>query len=654
MPDNADPRRAYRADIDGLRAVAIILVVAYHYFGLPGGYIGVDVFFVISGYLITGILLSDLQAPRFTFLDFYARRFRRILPPVLVVIGASLIVGWACLLPSDFKELSKEAWASAVYGVNFLLWHESGYFDVSAATKPLLHLWSLAVEEQFYLVWPALLLLAHWCRRRTDLIIVAILIASFVTNLLVTRAEQADAFYLPLSRLWELALGAMLVQLERTQQEQRRTPHNNIDKPNPLRSFLPTMGLVLILGAATLYNSESTYPGYLAAIPALGAALVLGARPQAWINKTVLACRPMVHIGKRSYSWYLWHWPVLVFATLQFGQGHSGYFFKGMCLIVSCMLAWGAYYWCERPIRRIPVNAENAGRFLTVGIAASMILALLGLSFASGLVARPSDSRLITKGYKRPVGGCTFDGPGRAPNTAIFAPCEIIRFPGRPVVVLIGDSHARALYFGLKPYLDARQVNLVEYTATGCAPLWVRGAQPACAATYEYVLKKIEDDRPDLVILCAHYLAWTYPPFTGYEEFIVQQMAELQHAGPRNVLIVGQMPTWESALPRILNQQYLWPGRTVPTRMFTGLVRESLKIDGTMRSASDNLSLPYFSVRNQLCNDQGCLIRVGERLPEELIQFDQSHMTVSGAHYLLASGLGQRIDSILASHNEGL
>jgi peptidoglycan/LPS O-acetylase OafA/YrhL len=173
MPDNADTDRAYRPDIDGLRALAIVLVVAYHYFGLPGGYVGVDVFFVISGYLITGILLRDLEGGRLGLLDFYARRFRRILPPLLVVIGASLLVGWLCLLPVDLRELSEEACASAVYVLNFLLWHESGYFDAAATTKPLLHLWSLAIEEQFYLLWPAFLLLANWCRRRVDLGILA-------------------------------------------------------------------------------------------------------------------------------------------------------------------------------------------------------------------------------------------------------------------------------------------------------------------------------------------------------------------------------------------------------------------------------------------------------------------------------------------------
>ena len=346
MPDNADPRRAYRPDIDGLRALAIVLVVAYHYFGLPGGYVGVDVFFVISGYLITGILLSDLQGRRLSLLDFYARRFRRILPPLLVVIGTSLLVGWVCLLPDDLRELSKEACASAVYVLNFLLWHESGYFDAGASAKPLLHLWSLAIEEQFYLVWPAFLLLANWCRRRTDLGILAILLASFLVNLITIQGDQAVAFYSPLSRLWELAAGGLLVQLEMARNGTHLETYAAKAKSIALRGGLSIVGLVLILGAATLYNSELKFPGYFAVIPVLGAVLVLAGGAQAWLNRTVLACRPMVHVGKRSYSLYLWHWPVLVLRALIIADLHFKYL-NEVCLVASCLLAWGTYYWCE-------------------------------------------------------------------------------------------------------------------------------------------------------------------------------------------------------------------------------------------------------------------------------------------------------------------
>jgi peptidoglycan/LPS O-acetylase OafA/YrhL len=611
---------------------------------LPGGYVGVDVFFVISGYLISGMLLSDLDRRRFSFLEFYARRFRRILPPVMLVIAATLLCGSVCLLPSDFRELSKEAWASAVYGINFLLWHDSGYFDASATTKPLLHLWSLAVEEQFYLVWPAFLLAANWCRRRTDLGIIAILIVSLLVCVITTPNDQAAGFYSPISRLWELAAGGLLIHFER----HRAHAHPQRTKPAWLRNGLAIVGLVLILGAALLYTSASIFPGYLAVVPVLGAVLILAGGTQAWLNRVVLACPPMVHVGKRSYSVYLWHWPVLVLGDLIFGDGHFSYL-KEVCLALSCVLAWGAYSWFESPIRRLPVNAANAWKFLASGVGASVAVASVGFLIASGTLSRASDARLITREYHRAEEGCTFDGPGVRPNTAIFAPCEVVKFPGRPVVVLVGDSHARALYSGLKPYLESKQLNLIEYTATGCGPLMTQDVQPPCAATYEYVLRKIAEERPDLVILCAHYLTWTARLSAGYEDFIVQRLSQLRKAGPRNVLMVGQMPIWDATLPRILNEKYLRVNMAAPDRMFTGLDLDSLKIDESMRRASERLGLPYYSVKEQLCNVRGCLTRVGDRLPEDLIVFDDGHLTLSGARYVLDTGLAQRIDSIIAA-----
>jgi peptidoglycan/LPS O-acetylase OafA/YrhL len=642
----------YRPDIDGLRALAILLVIAYHYFGVPGGYVGVDVFFVISGYLITGMLLADLQKSRLSLLDFYARRVRRILPPVLVVIVASFFVGWAWLLPYDFRALSEEASASALYVFNFLLWHQSGYFDASATTKPLLHLWSLAVEEQFYLVWPAFLLLANRWKRRTDLGIVAVLLASFLINLVTIHDDQAAAFYSPLSRLWELACGGLLAQYELFRNAARLKAGPDVVKASWSMRHLPIVGLLLISGAAALYNSASNFPGYLAAVPVLGAVLIVAGGAGAWVNRALLACRPMVYVGKLSYSLYLWHWPVLVLATLLYADQHFRYL-NGACLALSGLLAWGTYYCCERPIRQIPVNAGNVWKFLLVGVGSSVTIAAITFVMSLGMLARATDSMLITKEYKRPENGCYFKGwIAHEPNSAIFAPCEVIRFPGRPVVVLVGDSHAYSLYQGLRPYLDAHQFNLIEYSVVGCMPMSVRGERPACTGAYEYILGRIEHDKTDLVILSAHHLYWSTisvpQAATGYQRFVTQRMAELLNAGAKHVLIVGQVPMWGGTLPRILNQEYLRLGQSAPTRMFTGLEPESLRIDDTMRSASMEFGVPYYSLKDQLCNRQGCLMRVGEELPDDLIVFDDGHLTTAGASYLLSSGLGQRIDSLLA------
>jgi peptidoglycan/LPS O-acetylase OafA/YrhL len=434
MPESADRTRAYRPDIDGLRAVAILLVIAYHYFGLPGGYVGVDVFFVISGYLITGMLLVDLDGSRLSLLDFYARRVRRILPPLLIVIVACVLVGWVWLLPYDFRTISEEACAGAVYVFNFLLWHQSGYFDVSATTKPLLHLWSLAIEEQFYLVWPAFLLLANRWKRRTDLGIIAILMASFLINVITIQDNQVAAFYSPLSRLWELAAGGLLAQYERLRSRARLQVGRDVAKGSWLTTYLPIVGLLLILCAAALYDSDSKFPGYLAVAPVLGSILIVAGGAGALLNRAFLSRRSMVFVGKLSYSLYLWHWPVLVLSVLLFADEHFRYL-NSACLVLSGLLAWGTYYCCERPIRLIPVNAGNAWKFVLAGSGASMTVAVFTFLMSSEMLARTTESRLITKKYEVPKNGCiTEGGNGHKTNTVAFVPCEVIKFSGRPVV----------------------------------------------------------------------------------------------------------------------------------------------------------------------------------------------------------------------------
>jgi hypothetical protein len=192
---------------------------------------------------------------------------------------------------------------------------------------------------------------------------------------------------------------------------------------------------------------------------------------------------------------------------------------------------------------------------------------------------------------------------------------------------------------------------LIEYTVVYCLPLSVSGDGTACAGGYRYILDRIERDKPDLVILSAHHLLWSRIQViepTAYEKLVAAHMAELLHLGARNVLIVGQVPIWNVSLPRILNQHYLRYGQGAPIRMFTGLEPDSLQIDDTMRSMSAEFGVPYYSLKNLLCSTQGCMTRVGEELPEDLIVFDDGHLTTAGAHYVLGSGLGERIDSLLA------
>ncbi|MGY3137904.1 peptidoglycan/LPS O-acetylase OafA/YrhL [Bradyrhizobium sp. USDA 4501] len=289
----------YRPDIDGLRAVAVSLVVLGHAFPqyVPGGFVGVDIFFVISGYLITGIIYGDIQNGSFSLATFYARRIRRIFPALIVVLIAAFIAGWQLLMPSELVALGKEIAAGAGFSANLLFYSEGGYFDAAAQTKPLLHLWSLGIEEQFYLVWPLLLwALMRW-RIAAAAPLALIFIASLVANILVVRTNPEAAFYQPFTRAWELAAGALVA----------------VCLPNGFsaaRDLLGWFALAVIASVTAFYSPSMTYPGIAAVAPvAAAAALIMSGRNR------FLSTRTAVAIGLISYPLYLWHWPILVFAA---------------------------------------------------------------------------------------------------------------------------------------------------------------------------------------------------------------------------------------------------------------------------------------------------------------------------------------------------
>jgi peptidoglycan/LPS O-acetylase OafA/YrhL len=331
----------YRADIDGLRAVAVVLVVAFHAFpaAVTGGFIGVDVFFVISGYLITGLILSDLRSSSFTFAGFYARRARRILPALAVVLAAVLALGWWLgLLPTPYQSLGLHTLAGALFFPNLVSWSEVGYFDVAAEEKPLLHLWSLGVEEQFYLVWPVLLLILSKRWRWLTVSLSMIVAVSFVYSLYATAYQPAAAFYSPLSRLWELGVGGILAS-------------TNWRAKNRLLSLL---GLALVVGSALALQKTSPFPGALALFPVAGAALVIVA------GSPLLAHKWPVSIGLISYPLYLWHWPLLSFAAM---SDQNSTLVRMALVAASVILAALTMALIERPIR--------FGRLRPVGVSVS-------------------------------------------------------------------------------------------------------------------------------------------------------------------------------------------------------------------------------------------------------------------------------------------
>jgi peptidoglycan/LPS O-acetylase OafA/YrhL len=417
----------YRADIDGLRAVAVAVVVAFHAFPgwVKGGFVGVDVFFVISGFLISGIIFHSLQAGSFSYLAFYRRRIRRIFPALVIVGAASGLAGWYVLLPEEFRQLGKHLLAGAGFVSNFVLWSEAGYFDQAADTKPLMHLWSLGVEEQFYIVWPVAVAFA-WKTRSQAMgrVIAGIAAVSFAINLLLVYPHPTAAFYWPLSRLWELMAGCAL----------GYAIHRGMRVPGS-PDARSAAGMLLIIASVLFLDKDRDFPGWWAVLPVLGASLIISAGPDAWLNKRVLAARPMVWVGLVSYPLYLWHWPVLVFAQMGKGAALTPLDRVG-AVVLAVVLACLTYRLVELPARR-----GSLARLPKQWGAALAGLAVLGLVVMVGTLApRLNQERLgrilaASKDWEYP--------PAFSSHDHAFGPLSYFELPNRQDTntLFLGDSN---------------------------------------------------------------------------------------------------------------------------------------------------------------------------------------------------------------------
>ena len=453
---------AYRPDIDGLRALAIIPVVMFHAFPslLPGGFVGVDIFFVISGFLISGIIFKGLQRKSFTFHGFYANRIKRIFPALLLVLGASFVFGWFFLLPSEFALLGKHILGGAGYIENFVLRHEAGYFDTRSFLKPLMHLWSLGIEEQFYLTYPFLLWLIWRLRLNVLAILVPLVLISFSLNLWQVRTDPVSSFFLPQTRFWELWMGGILASLDVFGQDIRRRFAAAI-----VPDVLSIAGMVLI-GVALLLVRERAFPGWWALLPVVGASLLILGGPAAWINRRILSNRVAVFVGLISYPLYLWHWPILSFARIL----HNDVLSPGArigAVFLSVVLAWATWRFVESPIR-FGRKTWIKTAALTV---ASMIVAGLGYTtyHRDGFVRRFPN---LSSDF-----GWTESLTFTTPECRKMVGAETMDYcrssgPGAPDVLLIGDSHAGSIYRGLAAAYAQHSQTLMNLGEPGCVPFY--------------------------------------------------------------------------------------------------------------------------------------------------------------------------------------
>ena len=456
----------YRADIDGLRAVAIAPVVLYHAGGLaPGGYVGVDVFFVISGFLIGSIVYEEVRERRFSLLQFYERRVRRILPALVAVIAATLMVSTAVMTPLHLQSVGDSAFAAAIFIANLHFYFGVDYFSEVEKTKPLLNLWSLAVEEQFYVVFPiALLVIAHLRRPWLTLLACSAIAAmSFDWAVRAVAENPAAAFYLPQARVWELLVGVILAIAATEGWAQRCLPARWVGE------LAAVLGLALIAYSIIVYDAATPFPGWAAVPPCLGAALIVlaGLGPKTLIAH-MLSRAPMVALGKISYSLYLWHWPMLVFLDY-LSPAPPSLAAQLLVAAASVFVAWISWCWIETPLRRWP--ARPAHVFQAGGIATiAVFVPALTLFFSAGLPDRFSSQQQATLASlsRHRVTDCHPVTVTRAQNGDI---CVIGAKGVEPSFMLVGDSHAGALSPAMAAAARSLGLSGLSYTGSAFRPL---------------------------------------------------------------------------------------------------------------------------------------------------------------------------------------
>jgi peptidoglycan/LPS O-acetylase OafA/YrhL len=650
---------AYRPDIDGIRAIAILSVVIYHS-GLrllPGGFTGVDIFFVISGYLIGGHIFSELRTGRFSFLRFYHRRAKRILPAFYFVLAFTVIAGWFLLSPTEFRELGRSAFSATLSASNLVFWHFSGYFDTRSEFNPLLMTWSLGVEEQFYLVVP--LFMVVLTRLRRNWLWPAILagcLFSFVLAICALPHYPTLVFYMLPPRAWELGAGVALA----------------VAAFNRKQDFLPAAaaqvsglsGLVMIIVPTIVLNTKTPFPGWAALPSVLGTVMVIGT-PASWVNRRILSLPPLVFVGRVSYSLYLWHWPILAFLRVAYGSTLP-LMASLVAIAVSFGLAILSFYFVEQPCRRSKMlPGPLLMRYAMVSIA--MLLACAGAWVAgeypreNSVVARedlaaylPTVEPCLVGHDKLPTPSSCYDAGDSSPKVALW-----------------GDSHAAALAPALRRLAQAQSFGFVQLGKATCLPMvgaaiYIPPAPLSAGECLRFNRRVLDlllsDQQIRIVILTgvwgdtANHARWVTEetgnePVTlsldlariAFRRSLEETIQRLQSSG-KKVVVINDVPAIpfdplmrfrtehipaRNWLAGLLGSSYAGSPGLHQTESFIPNGLANTELDLALAGVG---SITRFDPSTRLCSDgHQCIYQDGDHL----LYYDESHLTAFGSSYSL-------------------
>jgi len=621
----------YRPDIDGLRCVAVLSVLAFHLSPsrLSGGFVGVDVFFVISGYLISAIVFSEIADSRFSVLGFYERRVRRIFPALFAMLLVCSAIMSYFLLPTEFVEYAKSVFAATISSSNFYFWQHSGYFD-APTSNPMLHTWSLAVEEQFYILFPILLVIVRrYFPSHLRLGVILLFVASLIAGVITVRVNPTAAFYMPYTRAWELLMGT-LISLKYFPRLSGKLARN----------IVTLMGLAMICFADLRYSPETLFPGLAALVPCLGSALIIGAGESgSSLVGTVLSWRPVVFVGLISYSLYLWHWPLIVLNSLGFSFNVSGllpsrwgYLFvsqaasKSTILLLSFALAVISWRFVERPFRSRPKRIARGPLFaLSAAVMVLLLISSAGVIYAGGFPSRFSPNAVKVASALTPPGSATLGQLGHceiteANRSTVFQNDRCLpESTDADHYLLVGDSHAGSLKEGLAKALPDAHVELAA--VWGCRPSIEGEGKPICKQMMDFLFKKYLPSHPVQALLLE----------ARWYSSSLDELGEIAAWGQKHnvrVVIFGPVAEYDAPLPRLLAYSIM---RNEPDIAQKHRLPYSPVMDATMQSlAANNWHVCYVSLYKATCQGDRC-IEYADKEKKVPILSDADHLTEGGS-----------------------
>ncbi|MBN9247236.1 MAG: acyltransferase [Hyphomicrobium sp.] len=611
----------YRRDLDGLRGIAVTVVVAYH-LGFPiapGGFVGVDVFFVLSGFLITSLIAAELEAGAFSVVSFYDRRIRRIVPALVFVCACTAVLAYLFLLPGELKHFASSLLATALSVSNFWCFLHSGYFDHAAETQPLFHTWSLGVEEQFYIIFPLLLMAVFkWRRDWVGAIIWLLFAGSLVLSVVRLEEHPQSTFFLLPTRAWELLTGSIVAL-------------GLVPKPASRRESdaAGALGLLAIAIAVFSFTSKTPFPGLAALLPCVGAALVIwGGQGENAPARLLLTGRPLVFLGLISYSLYLWHWPLIVFANLLNVEMLTG-LQKIAVAATSVALAALTWRFIEQPFRRRGADGFTRPAIfwsggLGLGTLAAVSLVLISLHGIPGRFSQQvldlADAENDTSPWRTKCHAVEL-AKGKFDDTCVLGDAV------PPKTIIYADSHGVEFSFVLGSLAKSRNESVRQITASGCPP--VADLLPngeACARYNTEMIAKLVTISPATIIVAANSITWSMEVPERYWQGLRNSLAALSGAGHRVIVLgpIPRLPNHMSAPATVAR----WTGRGHDPADFKFSQGDRFRdVDANLRSIASDVNATYVPVAPALCRDEQC----SAYIEDAVLYFDDNHLSVHGA-----------------------